>query len=486
MASNAPAGVAAGRRLDIGSRAVLNTVVLMAAKVVSRLAALVLVIVLANHLHPAGYGRYTTLVAYSALVSVAADLGLNTLYTREAARAPADVGRFLGTLAGGKLVLGAASAAILAAALESVGLGGLALPGAALLLTTTYANLFRNTFYALGRLEFEAVAIAAETVIQAALIVLGAHRGAGVAWFVWAYAASYGFTVLYCLFVIAAFRMGRPRLGFEARLFGGWVRTALPFAIGIFLTNLYFKADVPILQHFRPFREVGWYEFAYKPFEALQFVPLAVQSVVYPVLAVYHASQPGRVQAAYERFFKVLVLLGIPVAVGTFVLVAPIGRAFHLYPQSEPALRILAAAIPFLFVNSAFTAMLFAVDRQDLFAWTTAIAVVVNVGLNVALIPAFGYLAAAATTVVTEAAFSAGAWWFVRRRHRLPWLRLSWRILLAGVVMAAVLYPLRRHSLAVTVPAGAVVYLAALWTLRAVDREEVAMLRRSLRPRPVP
>ena len=459
----------------------LNTVVVLAAKVVSRLASLVLVIVLANHLHPGGYGRYTTLVAYSALVSVVADLGLNTLYTREAARAPRDMGRFLGTLGVGKLALGLASCLILAAALNAVGLAYLAVPGAALLLTTTYANLFRNTFYAAGRLEFEAIAIAGETAVQGALILLGAHRGAPVAWFVWAYAASYGFTVVYCLVVIPAFGMATPRPSFDAALFGRWLRAALPFALGIFLTNLYFKADVPILQHFRPFREVGWYEFAYKPFEALQFVPLAVQSVVYPVIAVYHVSQPDRVQAAYERFFKVLVLLGVPVAAGTFVLVAPIGRAFHLFPESEPALRILAVAIPFLFVNSAFTAMLYALDRQDLFAWTTAIAVAVNVALNFLLIPRFGYLAAASTTVVTEAAFSVAAWSFVRRRHRLPWISLSWRLMLAGVIMGAVLYPLRRHSVLVTVPAGAVAYLGAAWVLRAVDREEVALLRRSLR-----
>src|SRR5207253_5192908 len=124
-------------------------------------------------------------------------------------------------------------------------------------------------------------------------------------------------------------------------------------------------------------------------------------------------------------------VLGWPLTVGTFVLALPVGRLFQLFPQSIPSLRILALAIVFLFANSAFTAMLYAIDRQDLFAWTTAVAVVVNVGLNLVFIPLYGYLAASAITVVTEAAFSVAGWLLVARTERLPWLRVSWRTLLA-------------------------------------------------------
>jgi O-antigen/teichoic acid export membrane protein len=158
-----------------------------------------------------------------------------------------------------------------------------------------------------------------------------------------------------------------------------------------------------------------------------------------------------------------------------------VGRLFRLFPQSEPSLRILSLAIVFLFVNSAFTAMLYAIDRQDLFAWATGIAVVVNISLNLALIPAFGYLAASATTVVTEAAFSVAGWYFVGRRYRLPWLRLSWRVVLAGLAMGAALVPLAGRSIAISLPVGIIVYGAALWVLRAVERDELDLLLSGLR-----
>src|SRR5581483_508371 len=68
-----------------GARAVRNSLLVLGARVVSRLVALVMVVVLANHRGDARDGRYTTMVAYSSVVAVLADLGLNTLYTREAA-----------------------------------------------------------------------------------------------------------------------------------------------------------------------------------------------------------------------------------------------------------------------------------------------------------------------------------------------------------------------------------------------------------------
>jgi O-antigen/teichoic acid export membrane protein len=472
---------------ELGSRAVRNSVFILAARTVSRVVSLLVVLRLANALGADDYGRYTTLIAFSALVSVFADIGFNPLYTREAARNPKQLGDYLGTLLVLKLALAAVAFVILALALYfAAGLSSLILPGAALLVTTAYANLLRNTFYAVGRAEFDAIAIVSEIVIQAGLIFYGAHIQASVAFYIWAYAASFAFTIVYSLFVISVFGMGRIHLGLDLKLVRRWLPLALPFAYTFFLTNLYFRADVPILQHFRSFAEVGWYQFAYKPFEALQFIPLAIQVVAYPVLGVYFVSDPKRLRLAYERFFKVLVLLGWPFTVGTFVLVHPINRLFSpsgAFAQSEPSLRILAFGIVFLFVNSAFYAMLNATNRQGLNAWATGLAAGVNIVLNLILIPFYGYLAASATTVVTEAALCVFGWWFVQRLRpdlRLPWLRLSWRVMLAGVIMGAVLYVLRSRSIYISAPAGSIVYLVAIFLLRAVEPEEWALARNGL------
>jgi O-antigen/teichoic acid export membrane protein len=478
---------AEGAAAQLGTSAVSNSVFILAARTVSRLISLVVVIVLANALGSDGYGRYTTLVVYSGLVSVVGDLGFQSLYTREAARNRAELGHYLGTLVILRLVLAAASAVVLAIALGfGAHLPELIVPGCALLIATAYASLLRNTFYAVGRAEFDAIAIVAETLIQAGLIVLGSRRNAGVAYYVWAYASSYTFTIVYSLVVIQVFKLGRIRLRLDLDLMWRWIPWALPFALTFFLTNVYFSAGKIILQQFRPFAEVGWYNLAYKPYEALQFVPLAIQTVVYPVLGVLFLTEAARLKLAYERFFKVLVLLGWPLTVGTFVLVHPINSIFNRsgqFAQSEPALRILAFGIVFLFANSAFYAMLNATNRQLLNAVATAVAAVLAVGLNFALIPFFGYLGASVVTVLVEAALCAAGWFFVQVERpdlRLEVVRLSWRIAVAGLIMGAVLFPLRGLSIFLTVPLGFAVYLAAVFLLRAVERDEYELAADSL------
>ncbi len=465
------------RSEQLAARTPGNAVLILGARTLSRLIALVVVVRLANHLGAAGYGQFGTLVAYSALVGVAADLGLNTLYTREASRRPAELGSYLATLMLGKLPLIAVAILLLAAGLWQAGLLWLLGPGAVMLALSGYSTLFRNSFYALGELKLEAVAIIIETATLAGLVLAGARNGAGVAYFVWSYIASYVVSIAYTAVALHALRLAHLRFGFDRRLFVRWVRAALPLAAGFLLTNVYFRADVPILQHFRSFAEVGWYQLAYKPFEATQFVPLAIQAVVYPVLSVYFAAAPDRLDRAYQKFFKVLVLFGWPLTVGVAVLAHPLTHTLRLYPQSEPALRILAFGIVFLFANSAFTAMLYSTDRQHRYAWATLIAATFNIGLNLLLIPVFGYLAASSTTVLTEALLTIAGWLLVGR-GRLPWFSLTWKVLVAGTVMGLALQPLAGAPLFFLALLAPAIYLAALFFLKAFDAEEVQVFRR--------
>jgi O-antigen/teichoic acid export membrane protein len=110
---------------------------------------------------------------------------------------------------------------------------------------------------------------------------------------------------------------------------------------------------------------------------------------------------------------------------------------------------------------------------------------VVNVGLNLALIPRFGYLGASWATVLTEVAIVAMGW-FLTARHlaAMPIVSLSWRILLASLAMGAALYPLRSvHGpmIAGAVLVGVLVYGLALLLVRAADAEELRLLRRAVR-----
>jgi O-antigen/teichoic acid export membrane protein len=452
--------------------------------VISRLVALLSVVLVIKRLSEAGFGGFQDVVNTTALVTVVLDLGFNTLFQREAARRPAEISRYLSNMVASKLLFAIPALGVLALALLVTGKLGYLLPAFLMMAFASYSTMLRGPLYVVQRLGFEAAAIVLESLVLVALVLYGVTTHRGVAYFLWAYVGSYAFSCAYFLVVLTVRRVARLRWRLEPALVRRWFWTGLPFALAFVITTIYFKIDVPILDFLKGDREVGIYGAAYKPFEALLFIPLSMFNVVFPILAVYHREASGRLAWAVAKFYKWLLALGWPITVGLFLMVGAF-RAIYQHAESAPALRILALGVVFMFVSNAFIAALNAVDRQVMFTWAALGSMLVNIALNVALIPPFGYLGASWATVLTEIALTVITYVMVARElGRTPVVRLSWRIILAGLVMGVVIYPFHQvtglRAVAV-IMGGALIFAAAMFLLGAVDREEREMLRGALR-----
>jgi O-antigen/teichoic acid export membrane protein len=480
-APNAP-----GTSTGLGSRALRNTVLVLTAKVIARLVALVTVLAMIRHLTAAPYGAFATLVNYTAIVSVVLDLGFNVLFVREGARHPSEIQRYLRNVMSLRLLMSVVSLGLLAIALAANGLGSLLVPAFVLMVLTSYSTLFRNGLYAVQKLGYEAIAVVLESLVLLALVLFGIKTGRGLTYFVWAYAAQYAFSCAYFVVVLAVKRIAVIGWRFEPPLLREWFWKGLPFALTFVLTILYFRIDQPLVYALRPHVEAGWYGAAYKPFEALLFIPMTFLSIVFPVLSIYHRERPGELLDAVNRFFKALLLIGWPMSAGIFVLAHPLTQLLfgQDYAQSEPALRILALSLGFAFVNNAFIGALSATDHQASFTWAAGWSLLANLAMNLTLIPIFGYIGASWATVFTEIVLGAAGWTLTARHiGSVPVWRLSWRVVLAGLVMGAAVFPLRdMGGVAIVVPvvAGVAVYGVAVLLLRGLTRDEIDWARRAL------
>jgi O-antigen/teichoic acid export membrane protein len=468
----------------LGSRALRNTVIVLTAKVVARLIALVTVLYIIHYLPADRYGSFVTLVNYTAIVSVLLDLGFNTLFVREGARHHYEIQRYLRNVMSLRLLMSVISFVLLAGLLALNHLGYLLLPGFVLMVLTSYSTLLRNGLYATQQLGYEAVAVGLESLVLLALVIIGVKSHQGVGYFVWAYAGQYAFSCAYFSIVLAAKRIAVIGWRFEIPLLREWFWKGLPFALTFVLTILYFRIDQPLVYALQSPTQAGWYGAAYKPFEALLFIPMTFLSVVFPVLAIYYRERRDELLDAIGRFYKALLLIGWPIGVGMFVLAHPLIKVLQIYPRSEDAFRILALALGIAFVNNAFIGALNASDRQSSFTWAAGWSLVVNVGLNLILIPTVGFVGASWATVATEIALGVAAW-ILTARHigSVPVVSLSWRVLLAGLVMGVAVWPLRGMEgvlIAVPICAGVAVYLVAVLLLRALSRDEIGWARRAL------
>jgi O-antigen/teichoic acid export membrane protein len=468
-------------------RALRNSLLILVARVISRIIALVAVIAIGNSLGDTSFGEMQTAVTYVGLVGVFTDLGFSALYVREGARNTAALSRFWSNVASLKLLLSVIGLPLLFATLYVAGLRSLLWPSFAILVLSGYQLLLRSTLYAMQRLGWEIVEIVPEAVVLLVLAVIGARLHADAGYFLWAYAASYALACVYFGIVLVAKGVLRPRWKIETSLLRPWLKAAIPLGITFVITTVYFKIDVPILQRYRPYDEVGWYTFAYKPFESLLFIPFTLRGVVFPLLSLYFKRSPDRVLILSEKFFKALVMLGWPVTVGVFLLAQQFNDLLQLYPKSAPALQILSLAIVFMFADNTFAATLNAIDKQTVFALVAVVGLVVNVGVNLVVIPLYGYIGASWAVVATEAALVVVGWFVLRAQLGvIHVVRASWKSIVAGLVMGVFIYFVRpegRLMLFVVVLAAAAIYALVLVALRVADPEEIALIRGALRVR---
>jgi O-antigen/teichoic acid export membrane protein len=470
-----------GERL--ASRTLRNSVLVVGARALAKLAVFLVVVLLWRHLGDERYGRFAAMVVYVTLVGVVADLGLQTVFIRDVSRDRRIFDRYLSNLLSARLVLSIAALVTLAAALRllSPALFPYTIAGFVLLVATSYSSLLRAIFYIRGRLVFEAFAIVAEAALLLLLTLIAIDRRASWDAFLWVYAVSYLFTCAFALAILYWRWRERVGLRLEPAFIRRLLLAGLPLALGFTITTVYAQLDIVLLQLIKNFQMVGWYSAANKYVDAVAWVPQTAMGAIFPALSMLSIGDRRRLAFAYEKSYKMLTLLGLPLAVGMGLTADSLVHVTRGFEQSIPALRILAPSVVLLFTNNAFIYTLTAINRQVDFTRLAVVTLAVNVALNLVLIPAYGYLGAAAASTLTEVALFAGGWWLLRR-HRLS-LRVAGsigRVLASAAIMGATVYLIRSWPLAIVVVAGVAIYVAALLSLRALDAEEWSILRSGL------
>ena len=470
----------------LASRTLRNSVLVVGARALAKLAVFVVVVLLWRHLGAGDYGRFAAMIVYVTLVGVIADLGLQTVFIRDASRDRSVLPRYLANLLSARLLLSLVALVILAVALRllSPALFPYTLPAFVLLLTTSYSSLLRAVFYIRGRLGYEAIAIVAESLLLLGLTIVAIERRATWDAFLWVYAVSYLFT---CLFAFGVIRW-RWHEHIGVRLEPAFVRrllaAGLPLALAFTITTVYAQLDIVLLQLFKNFQVVGWYSAANKYIDAVAWVPQSAMGAVFPALSLLAAGDRRRLAFAYEKSYKMLAILGLPLAVGLGVTADSIVHVTRGFEQSIPALRILAPSVALLFVNNAFIYTLTAINRQLDFTRLALVTLAVNLILNLVLIPPYGYLGAAAASTITEVALFAGGWWLLRGHlAALSIVGSIAPVLASAAIMGIVVYSFRTWPLVVVIIIGAAVYLVGLLGLRALNPEEWSIIRSGFRGR---
>ena len=471
------------KALEAGIRVGRNTAFRAGAQALSALVNVAGMLLLGRHLSASGYGEYAFYYALIPLIASVCDVGAGVVVTREMARSRADAARTLGD--------GLVVRAIVGGLLLVAGLGfGLALAPAHawLVLLVTAAGVLDFgqdpavwAFRASERLDLESALLLVSQLAWLAGLALALRLGGSIEALIGVAAAAFLLRTLAGLALLS--RLGHsPRFAPAAARIGRLVSEGWPIGLALLLVVLYGRVGVFALKLWSGAAQVACFNVAYLLSQPLGFLASALSIAAFPAFARLRAGERADIEKPLRSAFQYQLLLALPIGAALLLLadrVVPL--LFHAsagYAAAGAALRVMALAIPCVFLNLHSRYLLSALGRQRSYLVAMALGLAVNVIGCAATARAFGALGAAWTFVAAETVV------FVFCQRALAaelsvrtLVSRAWRPLVAASLMGAAMFAARAGGLALEVAVGVLAYPAALVATRALSAEEWAVVR---------
>lgn len=351
-------------------------------------------------------GQYFFALSFTTVFVVFVDLGLTNVLIRESAKYKEKMQLYFSTIIGIKIVLAGLTYAALVGVVLARGYPVdtrhlVYLSGVTMLFDTLHLTLY-GVLRAIGDIKWEAYSIVGSQLITLMLGSIFLWLGLPLIFLLLAFTIASGMNVVYAVWVLhnKYHVLLSPR--YDSAVIVCIARIAIPFALAAVFARIYSYADTILLQEMAGYTSVGWYSIAYKITFAFQFVPLALVAVFYPRFSEYFESNKEKLARMFELSMKYLLTIAFPIAVGIAVLAKDIVLTLYTseYLPAVPALQILILSLIFSFISFPIGAFLNACNKQVHQTTIVGCVMVLNIALNLVLIPRFGVVGAAGAAFV--------------------------------------------------------------------------------------
>lgn len=405
-------------------KALFNTSWLLVEKVITLGITFLLSIFLARYLAPEGYGQYSYLAAFIGLLGPFTSLGLNAIVTREIVKGESQH-KVLATSIGFRLiggVIGALIASFVALYCFStaqdvpIAIEWFIFAGLINIFSAFY--VLENYFNALVASKYCVLVRVITLIISTIAKVFGLVEMLPLEFFLWVMVAeivirALMFFVTYVYYNkrhyegrILSFNDIDKDYGFTLLKQSKWL------ILSGFMSVVYLKIDQMMLGSMSGSVELGIYSVAAKLSEVWYFFPIAVATSFFPKLIKNRENK-----ALYTKQLETLcgALLWIAIVIATIVVLVSdyfVPLLFGVeYVESAAILNVHVWAATFIFMRAVFSKWLLVEGLVKFSLFTHGIAAVINVTMNLILIPIYGGLGAAIATLVSYGVSSYFSLW---------------------------------------------------------------------------
>lgn len=462
-----------------------NTGVLFVSQIVSHILGFFYIMYTARYLGAEGFGILSFALAFAGIFGVFADLGLRNLTVREVAKEKSLAGKYLGNIVVMKIFLGVITIGLIALTINLLGYPLQTINVVYLISLSIIFNAFSGMFYSIfqayEKMEYQSLG----QILSSVLMLTGALFAISKKFDILEFASIY-FTVnaiiLTYAFAVSSWKFVLPKMEIDWGFWKATIKEALPFGLaGIFVT-IYYWIDSVMLSLMQGDEVVGWYNAAYRLIVVLLFIPSILNMVIFPAMSRFFITSKDSLRFACEKYFKYMVIVGIPLGVGTTLLADRIILLIFgvEYINSIIALQILVWSSVFIFLGGAFGRLLEASNHQMTITKITGICMVENVFLNLIIIPKFSYIGASVTTVITE--FTALILVIIassKIKYRLSKHNLIdvLKVIVASLLMGILILTLNNFNLVLLTLLSGIFYFIFLFSLKGFEKEDILLFK---------
>lgn len=428
--------------MRLAERVAVNTVAQLVGQFLVLAGGLFAVAVTTRYLGLRDYGSLVTALVFISLFSLMTDFGVTTIGARELARRPGEARSILSSLG---IVTTAVSVLTVVLALaaafliySSPGDGKIRLAIVVLLpqlLLTGFLTTAQSYLISEQKIYLASLARVVARILTLGLVLIVAWADFGYLAMVVAY-LSYPVAAILGTFAVAKPGM-TPWRTFDSGVAFGILRASAPLGGVIVVNYLYFRLDLFLLSVLATRADVARYGVAYKVVEALVPLPSYLMLTLLPDIA-REPPFSERLSRLVQNAFAAMQFIAIPLIALSFYsaqIMAFIGGSE--YASAGFALQILLISVAVGFLQQVFSYTLVARDKQAQTLFVLSSVLVLNLVLNLILIPPFGIDGAAFATLVSESASLAGMAYAYGRIGPLPRPHAPVGAVLAGGAMIA-------------------------------------------------
>lgn len=375
-------------------------------KIVQSLIQLVVGMLSARYLGPSNYGLINYASSVVAFAIPVMQLGLQSTLVQEYVRNPQEEGRIMGTslvmnlVAAAACVMGVTAFAMVANRGEGTTIAVCALYSLSLIFQSI--EMLQYWFQAKLLSKYSSLAMLCSYVVVSAYKIWLLASGRSVHWFALTHAVEYGVTGL---LLLAAYRKaGAQKLGFSMETAKALFEKSRHYIAAMLMVVVYNSTGNVMLKLLIGQTENGYYSAALTCTFITGFVFTAIIDSARPVVLESHGESTEAFEKNVSRVYSVITWLSLAQSVFLTLFAGFVVRVLYgeSYLPTVPVLQILCWNTAFANMGYVRNIWILAEEKHGSLFTINLFGALVNLALNLGMIPVWGACGAAVATVLTQ------------------------------------------------------------------------------------